>query len=140
MCVEVIDDLVCNVADRTHCNDHAVCIGSSVVVEELVVCTELGVDLVHVGLDDCGQLIVELVAGFPVLEEDVSVLVASSHVGMLGIQSVLPELLNGLHVAHVLEIVIVPDLDLLDFVAGSESVEEVDERNLAGKGCQVGYR
>ena len=67
------------------------------------------------------------------LEEDVSVLVASSHVRVLRIESMLSEFLNGLHVAHVLEICIIPDCDLLNLVAGSESIKEIDERNLSCK-------
>ena len=50
---------------------------------------------------------------------------------MLGIQGVLTELLHGVHVAHILQILVIPHGDLLDLVAGAEAVEEVDEGNLA---------
>ena len=43
-------------------------------------------------------------------------------------------------VDHLIEIFIVPDLDLLDFVRSSETVEEVDERKFALDCCAVSYR
>ena len=137
VCVEVVDDLLCNVADGSHCNDYAVCIWSAVVVEELVVRSKLGVDLAHVVLYDFWKLVVVLVAGFSVLEEDVSVLVASPHVWVLWVECVCSECLDCIHVAHVLEVLIVPYCDLLDFVACAETVEEVDERNLSCECCKV---
>ena len=75
------------------------------------------------------------------LEEDVAVLVAAAHVGMLGVQGVAAELGHGVHVAHVLEILIIPHGDLLDLVGGAEAVEEVDKGNLAlqrGQMCHGG--
>ena len=72
---EVVDDLLGNVADGSHCDDDAVGVGSAVVVEELVVGAELFVYLAHVLLDYLGDGVVILVAGLAVLEEDISVLV-----------------------------------------------------------------
>ena len=73
------------------------------------------------------------------LEEDIAILMAAAHVGMLGIQSVLTELLHGVHVAHILQILVIPHGDLLDLVAGAEAVEEVDEGNLALQSGQMGH-
>ena len=50
---------------------------------------------------------------------------------MLRVQRVLTELLNSLHVAHFLEVSVVPASDLLNLVGGTEAVKEVQERNLA---------
>ena len=63
------------------------------------------------------------------LEENISVLVRAAHYGMLGVESALSERLNSVHVAHLLEVLVVPDLDLLYLVRGTEAVEEVDEGN-----------
>ena len=49
----------------------------------------------------------------------------------------LAECCNSIHVAHFLQILIVPDGDLLDLVGGTETVKEVDEGNLAGQSGQV---
>ena len=63
------------------------------------------------------------------LEEDISVFMRAAHYGALGVESALSERLNSVHIAHLFEILIVPDLNLLNLMRGAESVEEVDERN-----------
>ena len=125
--VHIVDDLVGHVADGAHSHDDPVGVGRAVVVEELVVGAKLFVDLIHVLLDHGGQGLVVLVAGLAVLEEDVAVLVGAAHVGMLGVQRVGAERLHGVHVHHFLQVVVIPDSDLLDLVGGAEAVEEVDE-------------
>ena len=135
--VQVVDDFLGHVVDGAHGDDDAVSIGSAVVVEQLVVGAQLLVDLVHVLLDDCGQCLIVLVAGLTMLEEDIVVLVGAAHCGTLGVQGVLAERLNGIHVAHFLQILVIPDSDLLDLVGGTEVVEEVDEGNAAFDGGQV---
>ena len=83
--VQIVDDLLGHIADGAHGHDDAVSIGSAVVVEQLIVGAQLGVDLVHVLLHHGGQGLVVLVAGLAVLEEDVAVLVGAAHMGMLGV-------------------------------------------------------
>ena len=136
--VHVVDDFFCHVADGAHGDDDAVCIGRAIVVEQLIVGAELFVDLAHILLNDCGQLIVELVAGFTMLEEDIAVFVRAAHCRMLGVQRVLAERRNSVHVAHFLEVRIIPHSDLLDLVGGTEAIEEVQERNLAFDCSQMG--
>ena len=131
MGVQIVDNLLGDIADGAHRDDDAVGVGRAVVVEQLVVGAELGVDLVHVLLDNGGQGLIVLVAGLAVLEEDIAVFVAAAHVGMLGVERMLAELGHGIHIAHVLQVLVIPDSDLLDLMAGTEAVEEVDEGNLA---------
>ena len=50
------------------------------------------------------------------------------------------ELLDSLHVAHFLQVGVVPLLDLLVLVRSTEAVEEVQEGDLALDGCQMGNR
>ena len=50
---------------------------------------------------------------------------------MCGVQAVVTELGDRFVVDHVVEIFIIPDLDLLDFMGGTEAVKEVDERKFA---------
>ena len=137
MGVEVVDDFLGHVADGAHRDDDAVSVGRAVVVEELVVGAELLVDLAHVLFHDFGESVVVLVAGLAVLEERITVLMGAAHGGMLGVEGVLAERLDSVHVAHVGEILVIPHGDLLDLVGGAETVEEVDERDLAGKRGQV---
>ncbi|CDC68726.1 putative uncharacterized protein [Oscillibacter sp. CAG:155] len=135
----VVDDLLGHVADGTHGDDHALSVGSTIVVEELIVGAQLLVDLAHVLLHHIGQSVVVGVAGLTMLEEDIAVLVRAAHVGALGVQGVLAERGNGVHIAHFLQIVVIPHGNLLDLVRGPETVEEVDEGNTALDSSQMGH-
>ena len=134
---EVINDFLGHVADGAHGDDDAVCVGSTVVLEQLVVGTQLRVHLAHVFFHNAGHGLVELIAGLTVLEEDIAVLVGAAHSGVLGVQRMGAERLHRFHVRHFLQVVVIPDLDLLDLVAGTEAVEEVDERHTALQRGQV---
>ena len=134
---QVVDDLLERIAEGAHADHDAVGVGSAVVVEQAVISAELGIDLAHVVLDDSRQGVVGLVAGLAVLEEDVAVLVRAARGGVLGVERVIAEGLDSVHVDHLGEIVVVPDGDLLDLVGGAEAVEEVQERNLALDGGEV---
>ena len=59
---------------------------------------------------------------------------------MVRVQSMCAELIDGIQISHFLQILIIPCLDLLDLVGGTETVEEVDERNFALDGCKVSNR
>ena len=139
-CVQVVDDFVSNVADGAHSHDHTVSIGCAVVVEQIVVGAQLCVDLGHVLFNNSRQSVVNAVACLTMLEEHVAVLVGAAHLGVLGVQSLLAELLDSLHVAHFLQVGVIPLLDLLVLMRGTEAVEEVQEGNLALDGCQMGDR
>ena len=114
-------------------------VGSAVVVEELIVGAQLLVDLAHVLLNDGGDRVVVLVAGLTVLEEHIAVLVRTAHDRMLGVQGALAERLHRVHIHHILQIVVIPDGDLLDLVGGTETVKEVDEGDAALDGGQMGH-
>jgi len=135
---QVVNDLLCDVADGAHGDDDAVSILGAVVVEQVVVGAQLLVDLGHVLLNNGRQSLVSGVASLTMLEEDVAVLVRTAHLGVLGVQGLGTELLDSLHVAHFLQVLVVPLLDLLDLVGGTEAVEEVHERNVALDSGQVG--
>ena len=134
---QIVDDFFRNVADGAHRNDHAVSIRRAVVVKQLVVRAELFVDLVHVLFNDSGDGVIIFVARLSVLEEDVAVFVRTAHHGALGVERALAERMHSVHVAHFLEVFVVPNLDLLDLVRGAETVKEVDERHSAFNGGKV---
>ncbi len=113
------------------------CILCAVVIEELIVCAELCVNLAHILLNNRRNCVVVLVASLTVLEEDIVVLVRTTHYGMLGVKSSVSECSNCIHIAHFLKILIIPNFDLLDLVRCTETVEEVDERNSALNCCKV---
>ena len=60
-------------------------ISSAVVVEQLIVSTNLGINLVHIFLNDCRKGIIVRVAGFSCLEEDIRVLSGASLAWMIWI-------------------------------------------------------
>ena len=74
------------------------------------------------------------------LEEYVAVLMRSSQMRMFRIEACITECVNSIHVAHFLEVFIIPYSYLLDLVGCSESVKEVQERNSSFDCSQVSYR
>ncbi len=74
----------------------------TIVVEQLVIRTDLGIYLVHVFLNNRRKCIIVWVAGLSCLEEDIRVLSGTSLAGMIGIQRMLTELVNGVHISHFL--------------------------------------
>ena len=59
---------------------------------------------------------------------------------MIRIQSLVTELLNLVQIDHILQIIVIPNLNLLNLVRGAEAVEEVDERKLSVNCCAVSNR
>ena len=112
----------------------------AVVVEELVICTDLRIHLIHVLLNDCRKCIVVRVGSLTSLEEDIRVLSRSSLNRVVRVKSLRSELIYILPVNHISEILVIPLLDLLDLVRGTETIKEVDERNVALQSCKVSYR
>ena len=135
--VEVINNFLCAVADGTHGNDHVLCVSSAVVVEGLVVGADLGVDLVHVVNNNLGNRVVVFVAGFSCLEEDIVVLSGTSGDRVLRVQRTAAELLNCVPVEHIAEVSVIPLLDLLNLMRGTEAVKEVKEGYSALDGGKV---
>ncbi len=61
----------------------------------------------------------------------------TAHGRELRVQSALTERLDSVHIAHFLEVFVIPDGDLLDLMGGAEAVEEVDERHTALDGSEM---
>ena len=137
VCVHVINNFFGNVADRTHSDDNSVSVGCAVVVEELVVGAELGIDLVHIFFHDSRKCVIVLVAGFSVLEEDIAVFSRAAKHRSFRIEGTFSERLDSVHIDHFLKVCIIPDFDLLNFVRSAEAVEEVDKRNAALNGGKM---
>ena len=135
---QVVDDLLGHVADGAHGDDDALGVGGAVVVEQLVVGAQLGVDLVHVLFHHGRQRVVDAVAGLAVLEEDVAVLVASrACAGRSGLSAWSRNASTASMSHHVSQVGVIPHSDLLDLMGGAEAVEEVQERHAALDGGQV---
>ena len=135
--VEVVDDFLGHVADGAHGDDDTVSIRGAIVVEQLVVGADLGIDLAHVLLDQIRHGVIIFIGRLTVLEEDIAVFVAAAHLRMLRVQAALTEGIDRIHVHHLGQIVIIPDGDLLDLMRGTEAVKEVQERDAALDGGQM---
>ena len=129
--VEEIDCFFDCITYRTHSDDNVISVRSTVVVEELVVCTDLLVNLVHVVFNDSRELVVEFVTSFTSLEEDITVLSSTAENRVFRVKSTVSESLSSLLVEHIFEILVIPSFNLLDFVRSTETIEEVENRNSA---------
>ena len=129
--VQEIDGFIDGFANRAHRDDDVVGIGSSIIVEQGIVGADFGVDLCHILLNDFRNRVVVFVAGLARLEEDIRVLGGSAQNRMLRIQSVSAECVDCVVVNHLVEILVIPNLNLLELMGGTETVEEVEERNTA---------
>ena len=137
---EVVHSLPGGLGGRAHEDHHPLRVRRAVVVEEMVGAAGQLPDLRHVVLHrlrDGGEL---LVAGLPALEEDVRVHRGAPGGGVLRVQGMGPEGLQGVHVHQRAQGVVVQRLDLLDLVGGAEAIEKVEEGHPAVDGRQMGHR
>ena len=135
----VVDQLFCGVADGTHGKDHVLGVRSAVVIEGLVVGSDLLVHHVHVFGDDVGSLVVCSVGSLSVLEVGFRLLGRSHQSGVGGMEHSLLEGFDGVPVYHGGELVIVPHLDLLVLVRCTETVKEVEHGELSADGGEMRY-
>ena len=100
MCIRdrVIDGLLDGIVYGTHGNDHMLSVSCAVVVEQLVIGTDLSVHLIHVFLNDGRKSVVVRVAGLSCLEENIRVLGRTSLARMVRVQSMCAELIDGIQI------------------------------------------
>ena len=140
LCGQIVNNFFQSFTSGTHSNNNAFCIGSTVVVEQLVVAAGQLVDFVHVFFYNTGQCIICAVASFAVLEESVTVLNGGTDGGMFGGQSVISELLNSFPVQQLAQVFVVQNFDLLQLVRSAEAIKEVLEGDGALDCSQVRNR
>ena len=132
--------LACRLRGRTHEDDDVLGIGSAVVVEEVILAArDLG-NLGEVLLHDLRNGVVVLVASLAVGEEGLRVLGRTTGVRTLRGHGAVAETLDPLGVDERTDVLHVHGLHLVVLMGGAESVEEVDNRNLALKRREVGTR
>ena len=117
------------ITDGTHCNDNLLSVLSSVVVEQLVISTDLSVYLVHVLLYDSRHSVIVRVAllllpgrRYPGSEQNLSDTDGSDS------DTDLSDAWIASNICHFFQIFVIPCLNLLDLMRSTETVEEVDER------------
>ena len=135
--IEGVDGFLNGLADRTHGDYNMLRVGRADVVEQLVIGANLFIDLAQIFLDDAGNGFIVLVAGFSCLEEHVGVLSGALQEGAFRIHGVFAEVVDGVHIQHILQVVVIPDFNLLNFVGSTETIKEMQEGNLALNGGQM---
>ena len=134
---EVVDGFLDGLGYGAHCNDDVLCSGVTVILEGTIAASgELG-DFTHVAGYDIRNCIVVLVAGFHCLEVNVAVLGGAAGNGSVRVQCASTELCESLGGDHIFEGFLVQGFDLLDFMGGTEAVEEVQERQAGLDGAKV---
>ncbi len=124
--------------DRAHGNDDVLGVRGAHIVEGLVAAAGEFFQLLHIMHNHFRDLIVEFVGGLSYLEENVRILGGTADHRVLRVQGPVAEFLHGIHVNELAQIVVVQHLDLLDLMRGTEAVEEMQERDAALDGCQMG--
>ena len=138
--VLLVDDGLDDVVDGAHGDDDIGGILGAVVNERSILTTRDAAHLLHILGHDVGQSVVVLVLQFAGLEVDVRVLGGTTGYGVLRIEGAFAVFLEGLLVDELAEFLHVGSLDLLDFVRGTEAVEEVHKRHAAFDGGEVCHR
>ena len=136
----VIDSLLDGVINRTHRHDHMLSIWCTIIVEQLIIRTNLSVYLVHVLLHNPWQRIIIWVAGFSCLEENIRVLCRTSLARMIRIQSMFAERSNSIPVSHLSQVIIIPSFNLLNLVRSTETIKKVNKWNLTFNCRQMSHR
>ena len=138
--VEVVHRFLHRLGGGAHHHDDLLRVGSAVVVEQLVVPARQLVDLVHVVLDGIRQGGGGLVDALFALEVDVRVDVVAPVGGVLGVQALAAEDLEGIPVHQAPEVLVIQSLNALHLVGGPEAVEAVHESVAGVDGAEVGHR
>ena len=135
--VQVVDDLLGTAGHAAHGHDDALCVRCAVIVEQVIFPARQAADPGHVVLHHVGEIGIVVVVGLPQLEVDIGVIHQGAHPGILGVQGVGPEPGQGLIIHQLGVFVVAQHVDLLDLVAGTEAVEEVQERDTRLDGTQM---
>ena len=139
MGIEGIGDVFADIGDRTDSDHYAVCIGGAIVIEKMIRPAGDGGNLVHVFLNDIRKGIVEGVGRFTMLEINIRVFSGAADDRMIRIKGAGPEFGEGFLVDEGSKLVIVQDFHFLNFMARTETVEEIDKRYAAFDGSKVCY-
>ena len=132
-CVKKINCFLNSIANRAHSNNYSVGILCAIVVEKLIIGTELFINHIHIHLGCCNSVIIILIASLSVLEEYITVFGRATKNRSFRIERSCTECLNIIHIHHRFEFIIIPNFNLLNFVRSTESVKEMQKRHSALK-------
>ena len=136
--VEGFDGLVDGFAAAAHADDDFFSVGRAHVIKQVVLATGDGLYLLHALLNDFGSGQVVTVGGLTVLEVDIGVLGGTGLMGMFGVQRAGAELVYLVPGNDLGDVFVVDRVDLLDFMAGTEAIKEVQEGHAGLQRGQMG--
>ena len=137
---QVVDHLFEGFAGGSHGDDHAVGFGIAHIVEGFVAPAGEAAHLFHAVGNDARRFVVVGIASFNALVVDVRVLGGAAELGALRVGGPGAEFCNGFPVDQLGHVGVIDELDFLDFVGGSKTVEEVQERDARLDGGQVRHQ
>ena len=120
-----------SVAAGAHSYDDVFGIRSTIIVEQMIFTTGNLRNLSHVFLYHSRNCIIVGVNSFASLEINIGVLRTATLNRIIGIQGVFTESINCILIEQLLQICIIHNLNLLNFVRGTEAIEEVQEGHAA---------
>ncbi len=132
-----VDDGFDNVSDRTDSNDDVGSVFCTVECERSIVTAGDFAHFLHIFSYDIRKCIVILVLQFSGLEVDIGVLSGTAGNGVFRIQSTFAIFFESFPVDKFLNVILVGGFYFLDFVRGTETVEEMYERNAAFDSSEV---
>ena len=135
--VQVVDSLTSWLCSRTHQDDDVLSILSTIVVEEVILTTSDLSHLLAVLLYNLRDCIIVSVRSLTVCEECLRVLSSTASYRALWSQSTVAEVLDELWLNQWTDVFHIHLLDLVVLMRSTETVEEVDERNLCLQSSQV---
>ena len=135
--VQVVDSLASWLCSRTHQDNDVLSILSTIVVEEVILTTSDLSHLLAVLLYNLRDCIVVSVRSLTMCEECLRVLSCTACYRALWSQSAVAEVLDELWFNQWTDVFHIHLLDLVVLMRSTETVEEVDERNLGLQSSQV---
>ena len=126
---QVINSFASSFCYRTHSDDYAFCILSTIVIEQTVFTACDFRDFVHIFFYDSGNSFIEVVARFSVLEEVVRIFSHTASNRLVGIQCACTEFSQSMLIYQAGQVFIFQHFNLLNFMRGTETIKEVHERN-----------
>ena len=136
----VVNNFFRYITDRSHCNDNTIRIWSAIIIEQFIIGSDFGINLIHIIFHNFGKRFVIFVASLSVLEENISVFSTAAQGRMFRIQSSLAERCQSILVNHRSKLIIIPCFNFLDFVRSPETIEEVQKRNSSFDCRKMYYR
>ncbi|MPM60817.1 hypothetical protein SDC9_107671 [bioreactor metagenome] len=135
---EIVHNLLGALAGRAHHHDNPLGIGSAVVIKNMVIPAGNLIDPPHIALHHGGNRVVRAVVSLLGLVVHIRTLHRGALNGVIGIHGDLMKCLQSILVHQSGHFVQINHFDLLNLVAGAETVVKVDKGNTGLDGGQMG--